>query len=650
MQTQFKNYLFFILIWSGFSVFAQNRLVDSLKKVLDNTAHDTLRVQLLNDMGGHLLNGGQFIEAEAYLNNARKLAEEVGYKRGLATAYGRIGILYMDKNDYPFANENYSKALKLNEELGDKKGIADVISNMGIAYSDQGEYAKALEKYFAALKIREEVGDIESTSISMMSIANIYFLQNEFKTALDYYLNIANSKGIEKRKFFLGQVLNNVGLAYMQLKDPVKALEYFEKAMKMEEEINDRLGIAISLTNIGSVYSTQKNYSKAIELVSKGCDMFIESGDKKGEVEAYFELGNIYDSIKQPQKAMEYFNKQLKLAKEINSRINIKLAYKSISEHYRKQNNYKEALFYYDQYKLLEDSIQSESNLKTIAELEAKYNTHKKEKEIELLKKEQQISDAENARQKQLIFSGIVLLILIGIAGFFFYNSNQLKKKAALERKNFELERNALSAQMNPHFIFNSLGTIGGFIADNEKEKAVEYLGIFSRLIRHNLEQSREQMVTVVDEAQMLRSYLHLQQLRFDNKFSYEIDIEANMDDAITIPPMFIQPFVENSILHGINPKGGNGLIKVKFYVKDDKRLICEVKDNGIGRSESLKRKTVFDEAHRSLATTITEERMEMINSKNKEKIEIRIEDILDEKNVVCGTKVLLSFPIEYLS
>ncbi len=649
MQSRFRNTIFLLLLVGGISVMGQTNYIDSLRKVLETTVQDTSRVKLMNDIGGLMLNNGQYILAEAYLNKAKKLADDNNYKSGLAVSYSRIGILCMDKNDYPNANKNYLMALQLQKELGDKKGIADVTSNMGIASSDQGDYAKALENYFTALKIREEIGDKEGLNISMMSIANIYFLQNKFTTALEYYLNILRSKGMENKKFFMGQVHNNIGLVYLQLKEYSKALSYFNTSLKMAEQINDKLGVGISYTNIGSVYSAQKDHRSAIELITKGCDLFIEIGDKKSEVEAYYQLGNIYDSLGQKQKAFEYFKKQLVLAKEINSKVNVKTACLAISEYYKSTGNFKDALMYYQEYKNFEDSIQSESNLKTIAELDAKYNSQKKEKEIELLKKEQDLTKAKNDKQNQLILASVVLIVLISFTGFVFYRSNQLKKKNALERKNFELERNALSAQMNPHFIFNSLGTISGFIADNEKEKAVEYLGIFSRLIRHNLEQSRQTLILLSDEAQMLRSYLHLQQLRFDNKFDFKIELENGMDDALAIPPMFIQPFVENSILHGIIPKDENGFISVNFYTKEEK-VVCEIKDDGIGRSESLKRKTVFDEAHhKSLATTITEDRKNIINTRNKEKIDIDIVDIKNETGGITGTKVVLSFPSEYI-
>ena len=171
---------------------------------------------------------------------------------------------------------------------------------------------------------------------------------------------------------------------------------------------------------------------------------------------------------------------------------------------------------------------------------------------------------------------------------------------------------------------------------------------VFARLIRSNLEQSREQLVSVSDEVQMLKSYLHLLQLRFENKFNYTVTADESMDSAIGLPPMFIQPFVENAILHGVLPKETQGNISVQFYLKGAKELVCEVEDDGIGKSESLKRKTAFDE-HKSLAMTITEERMEIINSLNKEKIHLFMDDKRNENKNAAGTKVKISFPLQYV-
>jgi tetratricopeptide (TPR) repeat protein len=638
-------FIFLAFITGPKSYCQYSRNIDSLQNVLSGNLPDSVRVNVLSDIGGYQIQSREFTKALTNFTEALNLAQITHNKKALSTILQRIGVLYMNQNNYSEAAEYYNKALVLKKELGDKKGIADITSNMGIIYSDQGEYAKAIENYFQALKIREEIKDIYGTGISMISIANIYFLKDDYKTALDYYNKAVQLKGILEYKPFVAEVKTNIGLTYYRMNDLNRALEYFNAAMKIDEELGDKQGIGIAKSNIGDVYARRKDYKNALKLMNESRVIFEEIGDKKALSEVYFEIGNIYDSIGDPIKATEFFNLQLSISKEIGSRVNIKNAYQGLSEASEKMNKYPEALYYHVLFKAMDDSIRNESGSKTIAELEAKYQSEKKEKEIALLKKEQELKNAEDRRRNLLISGIIAFAIMVAVTVFLFYNRSQLKKKNVLEKKNYELEKNALASQMNPHFIFNSLGSISGFIAENEKDKAIEYLGVFSKLIRHNLEQSREQIVSVTQEAQMLRSYLHLQQIRFENKFSYEVIIDDNIDASLGLPPMFVQPFVENAIIHGIIPKDGKGHISIRFRLNANEELECEVQDDGIGIAASRNKKTEFDTQQKSLAMKIAAERMEILNTRNKQKINISVRDDPAEK----GTKVELTFPQEYV-
>ncbi len=638
----------FFIFFCHIAVFGSHAaIIDSLKKVLKKTIQDTSRVKLLNDIGAYFLGDREFSKATTYLTNGYNLAEKIDYKQGLVVALNRTGLLYFNQSLHSKALECYDKALVIAKKINDKKGEADVRSNMSIVYSSLGNYARSLEYCLSALKIREAIKDEKGICRSMMAVANIYYLQSDDTTALNYYLNLLTLKDVKNERYFYAEVLHNTGLVYLALKQYQKALDYFYEAIKIDKEIGDKQGVALAYTNIGFINYIIGNYKKALEVTLSSYEILDQLNDKRSVAEVYGEIGVIYDSLKQPEKAFDYFKKQLTLSKEIQNRFNTQKAYLFISNHYRLLHKYKEAYEYHKLYKTMEDSIKSESSIKALAELETKFETERKEKEIELLKTEQQLQSAENTKQKQLIYGSFIIAIVFSLFLFLLYNRQQLKKKALLEKKNFELERNALSAQMNPHFIFNSLGSISGFISENDKDKAIEYLGIFSRLIRHNLEQSREQLVSVLQETQMLRSYLFLQQLRYNDKFDFKIELDENMDTAIALPPMFIQPFVENAILHGIIPKNEKGNIVIRFYLNGEE-LICEVQDDGIGKAESLKRKSA-NSMHHSLAMTITEERMQIINSMNKEKISIITTDISDVNGHITGTLVKLIFPIDYI-
>gem|GEM_PF-5659531 len=189
------------------------------------------------------------------------------------------------------------------------------------------------------------------------------------------------------------------------------------------------------------------------------------------------------------------------------------------------------------------------------------------------------------------------------------YRLNQLTESLRIDNEMSQLEKSALQAQMNPHFIFNCLNSIQGFIMDNDKEQAMEYLGKFAKLIRLNLNASVDSFIRLDQEILILENYLALEQLRHDHSFTYHIRSTPEVTiDSIDIPPMLIQPFVENAVLHGMKDKSTDGKIEIKFAIKK-KMLVVDIKDNGAG--PSIAKKTRM---HRSLGMSITKKRLEHIN------------------------------------
>jgi tetratricopeptide (TPR) repeat protein len=630
--------------------FAQfDRQVDSLSKLISLAKMDTNHVKALNDLGGFMIRRMDAKQTLLYLNKADSLARVINYLPGILVANNRLGIYYQIKNERKRSQEFFLKALEVAKQTNNKKGQADVISNIGINYCNLGEYSKALDNYLAALNIRKSLKDPDGISSSMMSIANIYYLQYKYKMALECYEAIVYDTVNRPDAYFYAEAVYNAGLVYIQLKEYQKALSYFDKALQIDNEIGDKQGVALVYLNIGSVYMLEKNYTKALEYLEKALGILTEVDDKRNLSEAYGQMGQLYDSIKQPKKAEECFDKMLTISQEIGSLLNEKKAYHFFSDHYMEQKDYKLAYEYYVGFKSAEDSISRVANQQALAELQAEYETEKKENEIQSLKAQQSLQAAENRQKNLLIIASFVLLAVLSITIFLFYNRRQLKRKNELERKNYELERNALSAQMNPHFIFNSLASISGFVSENDKDRAIEYLGIFSRLIRHNLEQSRESLVGVSQEARMLRSYLHLEQLRHNHKFDFDITVEAAINESVAIPPMFVQPFVENAVLHGIAPKEGQGKIAIHFSLLNEEYIVCEVSDNGIGVTESKRRKEQYESYHRSLAMTITKERMEIMNAQDEEKIRIETAELDPQKDGTNGTRIRIFFLAEYI-
>ena len=244
----------------------------------------------------------------------------------------------------------------------------------------------------------------------------------------------------------------------------------------------------------------------------------------------------------------------------------------------------------------------------------------------------------------------LTLVFAVIIIGFLIYfliqKQNQLKNKQIEEQKQRALasELQALRSQMNPHFIFNTLNSIQNFISKNESKDASIYLSKFAKLMRATLANTKRQRISLKDEIETLTLYLELEQLRLNNKFSYEILVDETIDTQYEqIPSMLIQPYVENAIWHGISHKEGDGIIRIQFLPENEHLLKCVVEDNGIGRENAIKLKQ--NTTSPSFGMNITKERVELLNSLNGNQLSVKIND-LKINNQPAGTRVELYVPI----
>ncbi|MCB0428621.1 MAG: histidine kinase [Flavobacteriales bacterium] len=245
-----------------------------------------------------------------------------------------------------------------------------------------------------------------------------------------------------------------------------------------------------------------------------------------------------------------------------------------------------------------------------------------------------------------------VTVILAGIWFSVYMRIRTIKRKSAMEtriletqKRALELEQSALRAQMNPHFIFNSLNSIQSFISGHDTASAERYLSKFARLIRLILENSRSNCIPLENEIRTLQFYMELEQLRFQNKFDFRFDIDPELEPEFDmIPPMIIQPAIENAIIHGIMPLKKPGLITITMK-KSGNNLLCTVEDNGVGRTRAAEAGQGNAKAHHSVGLLVTRERLQNLHLSAGQQIDFRIEDMY-RNGQACGTKVVIFMPI----
>ena len=272
--------------------------------------------------------------------------------------------------------------------------------------------------------------------------------------------------------------------------------------------------------------------------------------------------------------------------------------------------------------------------------MEIQYDFDKKQDAAEHARMQERLISENKIKQQRIYLGGLaLLLIIVAVFSLLYLRHAQLRAKYS----QIDLEQRLLRAQMNPHFISNSLCAIQELIMAEKPQKANTFLTKIARLMRNILENSREEFVPLEKELETLKLYMDVQQLRFDNGFVYDINVDISIDpENVSVPPMFAQPCVENAIEHGLLPGKEGGRIGVRYSLRDG-LMMLEVTDNGIGREKAAVK--IPSMKKESISTRLTEKRLEHFRKVLKEKqISYEIIDLFEE-GIASGTKVVMLLP-----
>jgi len=300
------------------------------------------------------------------------------------------------------------------------------------------------------------------------------------------------------------------------------------------------------------------------------------------------------------------------------------------------------ALTALNKYYLFRDTVNASQQGRQLELIMTEAEAERTDQKIRALAQENELNRLK-LTQNRFIFAGIAAgVVIISLFLLFIFQRKSLKA----EQKYIVNEQRLLRAQMNPHFLFNSLASIQNYIINEDTDKASIYLSKFSQLVRNILDNSVEEYVPVEKEIETIRNYLELQKVRYAGKFDFKIEVDEQIDEEnMMIPPMLAQPFIENAIEHGIKHRQMPGRIYIRFRLEDS-LIRFEVEDNGVGREKAREIETKHGVKHRSMATSITVDRLATINKKLKKKIRMEIEDLKDENGEGCGTVVQFGIPV----
>ena len=655
-MTYLKQLLFGVLfLLSGFfsTVDANAVGIDSLLRLL-STTKEPEQASIFNELSNRLWlsNTGKSIE---YAQKALMLSKRYDQPENRYNALHNLAVAYLQMDTLNLALKYNNLALNVARNMGDSMLIARAYFELGTTYSERGLHLQALEYLLDALKTVESMyyeGDSQNTSRPIAFISNnigvLYSRLGSKDKALQYYRYSLKIKTKLGDSAGIANMLNNIGLIYAENKMFKKANDYYDRSIEIKERLNDSAGLSETIFNRWELLIELKKYHKALDYYDT-VNLFVNYLKGRTLINFHNNIANVFLNLHKPHKAYIHLEKAIKLAKETNTLDLLAKSYQLLSEYYAQVMDYKQAFYYQGMYVKLNDSLLNSELTAKLSEMQAKYETEKKEKEILILQREKQESNTELEKQKVIkLIIIIVALIAVIIFSFIVFRikSRQKRKQAMLENQALETEQKFLRAQMNPHFIFNSLNTVQSFVSENDSFHAMLFLSKFGQLLRNILENSRVNFISLENEIKTLRFYIELEQLRHQSVFDFVIDVDKNLDtEIIMIPPLIVQPFVENAIKHGLVPKKGGGELYIKISKKEN-RLEISVTDNGIGRKKAAELKRPGRKQHKSLGMQLTFERLKDLEEATGVDVKWHITDLYDKDGKAAGTKVTLIIPI----
>ncbi|MEL1240989.1 tetratricopeptide repeat-containing sensor histidine kinase [Flavobacterium flavipallidum] len=584
------------------------------------------------------------------------MAKRIQFYEECASNLQNIGTAfdYLGKIDSSLVY--FKKALVFANLSKNKTNIAYVLTDLGYVYNSKGNITLAIENNLKALNIFEEIKDLEGVERTYFALGRIFDTQKEFIKAISYYqkgLKIATENNFENRKCIL---LNSLSYSYFQIKKDIQAEYYAKKGLLVAQKNNFETAKAMSLKHIGDVKFRANDFLEAEKYFLESAGIFKKYNVDNNYARLLIDLGSINIKRDNNQKALMYANEAFEIAKKSNYPSEKKSAAELLSIIYQLNKKFKEAYTFQSIAKSIGDSIFYDENKNIVLKSEFKYEAQKQNAQIKLLSQQKKIALLENQRQKTIIFSIVIgsifsgLLIFLMLKRYKSSKENELlkvtfqekEKTLNAEKKATESELKALKSQMNPHFIFNALNSIQEQFMFGDKLIANEQMSNFTYLTRQILSISGKKKISLATEVEILTKYLELEKMRFETDFNYYISVDSSIDDQyVELPPMLIQPFVENSIKHGLLHKKGLKILKINFDIDtNEEYLLCTIEDNGIGRKKAEEIKT--NNRHDSFSTQSIAQRLQLLNDTNSIEEVLIYEDLEDLNAKTTGTRVKL--------
>ncbi|QXP72646.1 histidine kinase [Tenacibaculum sp. AHE15PA] len=582
------------------------------------------------------------------LTAVEKMLLNSSSKSRKATTYKELGDVYFYWKQYDLAVENYSVSLREDNKASVRLLLAKTQFLVNKFDDSEKNYQESLEgglTNYEKLKGYEGLGDV------FMAKKNYTKATTNYTKAL----KIAKNDYVTPKITDLNSKLAEVFAAQGKTQ---KANGYFQNSLKLASKENKKRALK-EQQKVADFYNESRRYDDEIQLRKQSLvaadDIVIETEEKESLVDSItsqkinYKIGNAYIQKESYNEAIPFLKKSIKDANSKEDLIIEKDATRKLSEVYATVGDYTKALESYQDYVKLVDTLYSKKEQeiqqvkrfgKKIANNQNRIRSLEKDKQlsdskISLAYKDQQLIQESNKQQKLIIYSLIGGFFLMSLLAYFMFRTNKQQKLA-----NNLLALKSMRSQMNPHFIFNALNSVNNFIAVNDERSANRYLSEFSVLMRSVLENSDEDFIPLAKEIELLELYVKLEHNRFKDKFDYVMFVDEKIKkENFSIPPMLLQPYIENAIWHGLRYKKEKGSLGISMRQQTANTILITVQDDGVGRKRSMEMKTKHQLKQKSKGISTIENRIAILNSMYKDKIDVTVSDVFEDGS---GTKVEL--------
>ncbi len=566
-----------------------------------------------------------------------------------AIAYETLGDINLYWQHYDLAITNYKESIRSSPN-------ADTRIKLAKAFTQNGNYQESIDEYKKLLNLKlsnyqqveayQGLGDnYKATNDAVKSVFN-------YQKALD----IANEHQIIPK---ITDLNSNIGEAYALGGAIEEAEEYFGNSLNLSKNENRRRAVE-EKNKVADFYNQKQDFAKEIELRQEALDeintLQSQGDDEEDNNSALtpqrqnYKIANAYVAQDKYEEAIPFLQKSITEADAKEDLVVQKDATRKLSEIYRDIGDFDKAAESYERYVAVVDElyIQKEQELsqatrfsKEIALKQNRITSLESERALnesryQLAFENQELIEKNNRVQKWIIGSLIAIAVLLLFTAY-----NQRRNVNQQKYANNQLALKSLRSQMNPHFIFNALNSVNSFIASNDERAANRYLSEFSQLMRSVLENSEEGFIPLSKEIDLLRLYVKLEHFRFKDKFNYEVNVDEGLVlDDFVIPPMLLQPYVENAVWHGLRYKEEKGNLVIDFNQNGKDTVVITITDDGIGRKKSKELKTENQKKQKSKGMGNIKKRIAILNEMYQDKVDVMVEDAF-EKGI--GTRVQLT-------